>query len=436
MTATTKPYTTVTNYRICGYNQLIPLYSLGEQHINGFPKPGEDHDVVCPKCPIDIYLCPQCTLVQNVHTAPQELLYSGNYWYRSGVTKTMRDALQELADEIRSRVDLKPGDVVLDIGSNDGTLLRNFPGNLVRVGVEPANNLATEENYRGLHLIHSFWNAGSYFSHYLNAIIGFSPFPLIGRKGGGKAKVITAIGMFYDLDNPNQFIADVAKSLAPDGVFVCQLMCLKQMIEAKDVGNLAHEHLEFYSLYSLSVLLGRHGLEMYDLSENKVNGGSYRIYCRHKAESGTPIGQSVYNALRVESEMRLFDPATHNKFFNLMEANKIDVYETVRNRVEDKGCKVFVYGASTKGNTLLQYYGLDHTLIECAAERSPEKYGRETVGTKIPIVSEEEARAKMPDYFLVLPYAFLQEFRHREVHEAWRCNGGKFIVPLPELRVL
>jgi NDP-4-keto-2,6-dideoxyhexose 3-C-methyltransferase len=400
--------------RVCGSENLTELFSLGTQYVSDFVEPGQEKNG--NRCPIILDLCGNCTLVQQRYTAPQDFLYTRKYWYRSGVTQTMRDSLRDVTREIESRVNLTPGDVVLDIGSNDGTLLRTYArDDIITIGVEPATNLV-EEGRQGLsYFINDFWGADD-----------------LDWLGVGKAKVITALGMFYDLEDPNKFIGDVAKALAPDGVFVAQLMCLKQMLDQKDVGNLAHEHLEFYTLKSLTWLLQNHGLEIYDVEENNVNGGSYRLWIRHELKSLTCSDMTSRAFDFYEDELCLRDADSYVEFRSQMESNRREINNFVKGVVAD-GKKVWVYGASTKGNVLLQYYGLDHTLIEGAAERSPEKYGKVTIGTGIPICNEHEARAKA-DYFLILPYAFLDEFIDRE--HGWRATGGKFIVPLPEFRIV
>jgi hypothetical protein len=236
---------------------------------------------------------------------------------------------------------------------------------------------------------------------------------------GRKAKAITAIGMFYDMEDPNQFVADAARVLADDGIFVAQLMCLRPMLEKNDLGNICHEHLEFYPLESLKVLFEGNGLEVFRLEENSVNGGSYRIYCRKLRSGSIPLADN----LKTRDYLEFFDRV------NAVRARCVDFIRTEVAR----GKKVYVYGASTKGNTILQYFGLTSDDIAGAADRSPEKWGRYTVGTLIPIVSEDEARAEA-DYFFVLPWAFLNEFLERE--RKWRDGGGKFIVPFPEFRVI
>jgi len=397
---------TRTTCRLCTSNNLRDVFSLGEQYISDFvPKEKIGKGM---KAPLELVMCQRCSLLQLRHTAPQELLYARHYWYRSGVTDTMRLALRDITGQIESMVKLKPGDVVLDIGANDGTMLATYTAaGIYRVGCEPADNLIEMLKENTPYVMHDFWD----YQRYMEKAYQW---------GFGKAKVITAIGMFYDLEDPNKFIKDIQRALTEDGIFVAQLMCLAPMIEKNDLGNICHEHLEFYSLESLKYLFETNGLEMFRIEENSVNGGSYRIFARHYKGTGIAFKEKYSRedilafAKRIEDNRRL-----------CVEFIKAEVA---------CGKKVYVYGASTKGNVILQYYGLDSTLITAASERSPEKWGKYTVGSWIPIVSEEEARKAKPDYFLVLPWAFFDEFYQRE--KEWRAGGGKFIVPLPEFRVV
>lgn len=397
---------TRTTCRLCGSDKLQDIFSVGDQYVNDFVP--EERIGKGLKAPLDLIRCDKCTLLQLRHTAPQELLYSRYYWYRSGVTDTMRKALKDITQQVESMVSLKSGDVVLDIGANDGTMLAAYttPG-IYRVGCEPADNLIDMLRKNTEYVMHDFWNYEKYME-------------MASQWGFGKAKVITAIGMFYDLEDPNKFIKDAQRALADDGIFVAQLMCLAPMIEKNDLGNICHEHLEFYSLDSLKYLFETNGLEMFKIEENEINGGSYRIYARHYKGTG----------IKYDEKFTLKDIMD---FAKRLEDNRKLCVDFIKNEVA-KGKTVYVYGASTKGNVILQYYGLDNKLIKAAAERSPEKWGKYTIGSWIPIVSEEEARKAQPDYFLVLPWAFFNEFYKRE--EKWRAKGGKFIVPLPEFRVV
>lgn len=397
---------TRTTCRLCGSDELKDVFSLGEQYVNDFVP--EEKIGQGAKAPLEMIFCGNCSLIQLRHTAPQELLYSRYYWYRSGVTETMKKALRDITEQVEEMVSLAPGDVVLDIGANDGTLLASYSvDGIKRVGCEPANNLIDLLKEKTEYVMHDFWDYDRYME--------------LGSKWGtGKAKVITAIGMFYDLEEPNQFIKDAQKALADDGVFVAQLMCLKSMLDKNDLGNICHEHLEYYSLETLEYLFEKNGLEIFKIEENDINGGSYRIFARHFKGTGISFNEKF-------TLDDLLD------FVKRIDENRDKCVEFIKQEVAN-GKTVYVYGASTKGNVILQYYGLDHTLITAASERSPEKWGKYTIGSWIPIVSEEEARKAKPDYFLVLPWAFFDEFYARE--EEWRNGGGKFIVPLSEFRVV
>ena len=409
--------------RLCRYTPLLNVFRVGDQYVSDFVE-GEEAACAGPKCPIEIVRCPNCFLVQQRYTAPQQFLYSRHYWYRSGVTQMMKDALRDVTAAAEKRVRLEPGDVVLDIGSNDGTLLRSYGVNpnwpsdgLVRVGVEPADNMRTY--YKGTgepFLIPEFWSAKAYNQYMTH---------------GKLAKVITAIGMFYDLEDPLAFVKDVAAVLHPEGLFVAQLMCLKQTLAIGDVGNLAHEHLEFYTLLSLNHLYDLAGLTIVEIEENAVNGGSYRIYARKKltVDHHYPIKKPIGWVDETEID-------DHEKVvagFARMEANRRQVAKFILDEAV-RGRRTWVYGASTKGNVMLQYWGLSRTVLDGAADRSPEKHGKYMVGSGVRIYPETEFRAAAPAYALVLPYSFLPEILERE--REWREGGGKFIVPLPEFRVI
>ena len=226
--------------------------------------------------------------------------------------------------------------------------------------------------------------------------------------------------MFYDLERPNEFIKDAADSLDDKGIFISQLMCLKSMIEKNDLGNICHEHIEFYSLKSIKLLFERNGLEIFKLEKNDINGGSYRIYCR-KFKNGS---------IKLPNENVL---SLMKGFINRVKKNKQQIIKFI-NKKNKENKKIYLYGASTKGNTILQYYGLNNKMIPYAAERSPEKWGKYTIGTGIKIISEKMARNLKPDYFFVTPWGFIKEFIKRE--KKWLKNGGAFILPFPKFKLI
>jgi cyclopropane fatty-acyl-phospholipid synthase-like methyltransferase len=393
-------YTTRKACRVCGSKKLEPILSLGSLYVSTFVKSKKDKVI---KAPLELIFCENCTLLQLKHTAPQELLYSGHYWYRSGINPVIVRDLKEIVQVAQKLVRLKKGDIALDIGANDGTLLKYYSKNLVRVGCEPASNLINELRQVTPDVIYDFWNYKLWQKQF-------------GKK---KAKVITAIGMFYDMEDPSQFIRDAAKALDEKGVFIAQLMCLRPMLEKNDIGNICHEHLEYYSYESLKYLFEKNGLEIFKVEENDINGGSYRLFARHYKKGSVDFKEK-------------FTKKDYKDFYKRIKENKKACLSFIKQEVK-KGKKVYVYGASTKGNTILQYYGLNNKLIKGAADKDPEKWGKFTVGTYIPIISEAEAR-KEADYFLVLPWAFFKTFYKRE--KKWLEKGGKFIVPLPYFQVV
>lgn len=410
--------------RVCD-GSLEPILSLGEHFVSNFPSPGESDG---SKAPLELVLCLRCRLLQLKSTVPAEAMYQ-NYWYRSGTNKTMCDALADIANKVEELIHLREGDAVLDIGCNDGTLLRAYrTGGLFKVGFDPAKNLAQYSATAANKVVTDFFTAETYRAD-----------PELRRH---RPKVITSIAMFYDLEDPKEFVADVRAVMDPEGVWIVQMSYLPLMLKTNEVGNICHEHLEYYSLQSLEYLLDLFDLEVVDLELNDVNGGSFRVYIRNRAADKNLFGDATYRGLmservrdfrRAEVLMGLEQQQPYVEFAERVERIKQDVVTFIQDQVR-RGKKVFVYGASTKGNTLLQYFGLDHTLIMAAAERNADKWGKVTVGTHIPIISEEEARAAKPDYFLVLPWHFIEEFKARE--KAYLRAGGRFIVPMPHFTLV
>ncbi len=391
---------------LCGNKKLNKIFYLGNFFVSNFVNK-KNITKGNIKCPLNLLYCKNCTLIQLSHIAPQELMYRRFYWYKSGVTKTMRDGLKELYTSTLKHIKLKKKDTVLDIGANDGTLLKYYKKNYTTIGCEPAKNLIKSLKKNCKYTISNFWS-------YKNL------FKILKQNNLKKPKIITAIGMFYDLEDPNKFIRDAANSLHDDGIFVAQLMCLKSMIEKNDIGNICHEHIEFYSLKSLKYLFENNGLEIFKIEENDINGGSYRIYCRKFLKGSIKLKNENINLMM-------------KQFVKRAKANKRKMVNFIKKQ-KKIGKKIFLYGASTKGNTLLQYYKLNSKDIPFASERSPEKWNKYTVGTGIKIISEKKARNLNPNYFLVTPWGFIDEFVKRESN--WLKKGGKFIVPFPKLRII
>ena len=390
---------------LCKNKKIKKVFSLGNLFVSNFVNKNQISKGI--KSPLTLMYCSNCTLLQLSHIAPQEIMYKRFYWYRSGVTKIMRKALKDIYYSSLKYIKLKKNDVVLDIGANDGTLLKYFGKNIKTIGCEPANNLISKLKRNCDFVLNDFWSYKK-----LNK--------LVNKNKLNKPKIITAIGMFYDLEDPNKFIRDSVLALDDKGIFIAQLMCLKSMIEKNDIGNICHEHIEFYSLKSLKYLFENNGLEIFKIEENDINGGSYRIFCRKFNKGSIPLPkENVLTSVK--------------KFVKRANRNKQITMNFIKKQIK-KEKKIFLYGASTKGNTILQYYKLNNKIIPFAAERSPEKWKKYTVGTGIKIISEKEARKLKPDYFFVTPWGFIKEFIKRE--HSWLKKGGKFIVPFPKFKLI
>lgn len=380
--------------RLCG-RTLTTLFSLGDLHLSTFPK---TPDGSVGHAPLELTRCHACTLIQLRHTAPMELLWSREYWYKSGVQKLIVDDLKDIAKKAKAVVGLKAGDTVIDVGANDGTFLSFFPSSIRKIGVEPAKNLQDDLRRYADEAICDFWENVT-----LSATV--------------PAKLIVCAGMFYDLEDPWTFTWNIARHLHPEGVVVAQLMTLDPMVKNADLGNICHEHLEYYTGASLEKLFSSCGLEVFDLEENVTNGGSWRIWLRHRTGKGKSLPHTSPNM---------------NVFKQRIEKNKKQTVDFIRAQV-GKGKKVYWLGASTKSITILQYYGLTAKDIIAAADINPTKIGRFMVGTGIPIVSEDEAVTKA-DIFIVGPYAFREVFVKR--FRAWMEAGGLLVFSTPQFEIL
>jgi C-methyltransferase-like protein/methyltransferase family protein/putative zinc binding protein len=415
---------TRTNCRICSCTNLAPVLSLGDQRIAGaFADPGGAQPVE-RAIPLELVRCDMtsdqeaCGLIQTKHTVPGSILYS-SYWYRSGVNRTMTDNLHGIAKGVEAILPLESGDLVVDIGCNDGTLLDGYEAKGLRhLGFDPSD-VARYAIAKGYDVVNDFFSAEA----------------LKRRRPDQKAKAITSIAMFYDLEYPRTFVAGVAEALAEGGVWVIELHYLPMMLEANAFDAIVHEHLEYYSLAVIERLIGEEGLEVVSAELNDMNGGSIRLFIGHAGKhERTPAQQESLTALRVkEFELALDSPEPYEQF-RLGSERVRDELLALCKKLHGEGKKIHVYGASTKGNTILQYAGIDNTLVEAAADRNPDKWGSETIATKIPIISEEDSRGMKPDYYLALPWHFLEEFLERE--QEFLQGGGQFIVPLPEVRVV
>jgi 2-polyprenyl-3-methyl-5-hydroxy-6-metoxy-1,4-benzoquinol methylase len=401
------------------------LFSLGDLYVSDFIN--VDTDARAGKHDMTLVIDERYGAARLEKCTPIHSMF-GKYWYRSGINQTMRTELKGIVDSVTSVQKLNEGDLWLDIACNDGTLLSFVPDGIKKLGIDPAEDSFKEESSKiADDIVQDFFTLENYKK---------SKFK---KK---KAKVVTCIAMFYDLDEPVEFLKDVSKVMDDDGLFVIQMSYTPLMIKQLAFDNICHEHVYYWGLASMEKLLKKAGLKIVDCQVNDVNGGSFRIYIKKKKSNVTSFATAPYRDVcnvRVESLIKWEKGLKLDKeeiwldFYNRIESLKKETVDFIKAE-KAKGKVICGYGASTKGNTLLQYFGLDNTLIDAIAERSHYKFGLKTIGTNIPILSEEDVRAMNPDYMLVLPWHFIAEFVKRE--DEFLSKGGKFIVPCPTFEII
>jgi SAM-dependent methyltransferase len=409
-----------TTCRVCGSTSLTPVINLGPQYLQGsFVKPGKEMPST-RKINCSLVRCnPQvdenaCGLLQMEHSVPPEILYAA-YWYRSGTNATMRNHLKEIVDSTLGLLKIDKC-TVLDIGCNDGTLLNYYPAEWDKFGCDPSD-VAQEVKI---------------------ATVVQDIFPsaeLSKAIGDKKMDVITSIAMFYDLENPVGFVNDIKRFLSPEGIWVFEMSYMPRMLELDSYDTICHEHLEFYSLAVLEKIVGMADMKIFKISFNDINGGSIRCYATHKESSlyYNKDDHKLMNDIRQqEFDLELDTDKPYVAFQYRIEKVKHELQDLLV-KLKKEGKKVHVYGASTKGNTILQWCDINSMLVEYAAERNPDKYGASTLGTNIPIISEAESRAMNPDYYLVLPWHFKAEFIEREKEALEKGTG--FIFPIPTIDI-
>lgn len=412
------------NCRIESKEPLSYLFSLGNMYVSDFIPMEAKSSEYGTKTPLTLCLSKKTKLVQLEDTADFDKMYK-RYWYHSGTNKTMTDELNGIVHSVNSLIKLIKDDIWVDIGCNDGTLLSFIHKDIVRIGFDPAKNNCQKAHTHANTVVEDYFNAPAYFNC-----------------SKRRAKVITSIAMFYDLPNPKKFCNDIYDVLETDGLWVIQMSYLPLMLDQLAFDNICHEHLEYYSLQSLKYLLDETGFQIVDCHLNDINGGSFRIYVQKKIAQTSSFATAPYrdvckfriqSILNHEYNYHLNDVQTYLDWFKRVENLKDQTVSFIK-EVTQQGKSVWAYGASTKGNTLLQYFGLDSTLIKGIAERQPQKFGLKTIGSEIPIYSEEYVRSQNPDYMLVLPWHFINEFKMRE--SEFLDRGGKFIVPCPRFEVI
>lgn len=409
-------YTEIQKCRVSQSDNLLPVLSLGNQELTGvFPGSPEEH---VTRGPLEIVWCPESGLLQLKHTYESSEMYGENYGYRSGLNQSMVDHLTSKVAYLQRLANLKPGDTVLDIGSNDCTTLKAYSvSGLERVGIDPTGKKFAEYYPDEVKLVPDFFSAEAF------------------RSANAKPpKIITSIAMFYDLDNPIGFAREIEEVLADDGLWHFEQSYMPSMLRLNSYDTICHEHLEYYSLGVVKIILDAAGLKIVDVLMNNVNGGSFAVTAAKKGNRSVRTNEPVVNwLLEQEDRMGINTPRPYRDFEERVFRHRDDLIRLIR-ALRDDGKTVLGYGASTKGNVVLQFCGFTPDDIRAIAEVNPEKYGKVTPGTHIPIVSEADARKMNPDYFLVLPWHFKEGIVRRE--QEYLASGGRLIFPFPEIEII
>lgn len=409
-------YTTITQCRICRSKTLTSVLSLGEQALTGvFPASPEER---VSSGPVDLVMCTApdgCGLVQLLQSYDLREMYGHNYGYRSGLNRSMVEHLQRKVRNILERGVLQPGDLVIDVGSNDATTLRSYPaGAYDLVGIDPTGVKFASYYPPEIRLIPDFFSAET----------------VTQALGGRKAKVITSFSMFYDLEDPVAFAREIAAALDPEGIWVLEQSYLPTMLRTNSFDTVCHEHLEFYGLRQIEWIASAAGLKILDVEFNDINGGSFSIVAAKAGSSHAVNLEQITQILAEEQVLGLQSPRAFGDF-------KVRVEEAGRalraflEGARADGKQVYGLGASTKGNVLLQYFGIGPSLLSAIGEVNEDKFGKYTPGTAIPLRSEDEVLALDPDYLLVLPWHFRPFFE-----QLGKLKGRRLVFPLPQLEIV
>jgi NDP-4-keto-2,6-dideoxyhexose 3-C-methyltransferase len=414
-------YRAVEKCRACGNAELIPVLDLGMQCLTGiFPRADRPDPAAGPLELVKCHGAPDvCQLLQLRHIYDGSAMYGRDYGYRSSLNRSMVQHLRSKAQQLMKQVELRRDDIVLDIGSNDGTTLTMYPSDgPMLIGIDPTVSKFKEFYPSHIRAVPEFFSAGS--------------FRRAAGNDGAKAKIVTSISMFYDLDEPMQFMREVRDILADDGIWHLEQSYMPGMLEMNSYDTVCHEHAEYYSLGQIAWMAERIGFRIREVDFNDVNGASFALTLE-KAGGNARHEPKVEAIIAEETKQGLSTLEPYRKLAERVGRHRDDLRATI-NGLRAAGKRVFGLGSSTKGNVMLQWCGLGPADIECIAEVNPDKFGCVTPGTRIPIVSEREAHDRHPDVFVVLPWHFRAHFLQTE--QVFMSSGGRLLFPLPRLELV
>jgi 2-polyprenyl-3-methyl-5-hydroxy-6-metoxy-1,4-benzoquinol methylase len=397
--------------RNCQSKNLSNLFSLGKISFTGkFSRSGN-----IKKAPLRLSICFNCDLVQLSDNYNLKYLYGPDYGYRTGINQTMTSHVKNIVKKLQKKIKIKKKDAVLDVASNDGTLLNFYNRNVIKFGIDPILN-----KYRDQY-ININYKIANFFS--LKKILNIF---------NKKFKIITALSVFYDLKDPNKFLHELEKIITYDGIILIEFADLNSILKYNMFDAICHEHLAYYSSKIMISMCNNNNLKIIDIKKNNINGGSTQYYIAKKNSEQRINKKKIDKILKNENNFVLNKKKTFIDFFQKIEKIKFQLLNIIRKaKINNK--IIHGYGASTKGNVLLQYFQLDKRHIDFIADRNPKKFGLLTPGSKIKIISEKISRKIKPNYYIVLPWHFKEEILKREIKTL--NKGSKFIFPLPRVKI-
>lgn len=401
-------YKTRDQCRVCGSRMLNPVIDLGNTPLAD--RFVESASVEEESFPLRVAYCRVCHLLQLMEDIDNEILFADNYGFYTGASPSSVAYFKKYAKEIMERFPVESKEFTMEIASNDGTLLKHFQDAGCRIlGVDPARNVAEEANKNGVLTVAEFFNKR-----------------FVDLYDGDKPKLILANNVIAHTDTLQEFVDSVERILSKGGVFVFECQYIPNLIFKNEFDHIYHEHRSFFSLHPLMVLMRKFDLDIFDVEEKNVQGGSIRVYVCHKGER--KINESVKRMIQYEEIIGITSEDIYDAYFHHITYLRCQIIELLK-KLKKEGKKVVGYGASAKSNTMIHYCGIDNALLPYIVDKTPYKIGKYTPGVHIPIVDDSDENTKDVDYYLLFVWNYFDGIVERE--KKFRDRGGKFIIPIP-----
>ena len=404
--------------RACDINLSEPFLSLGNSPLSNAYLSKDDVHKMEPYYPLELYVCEKCFLVQLEEFETARNIFSSDYAYFSSYSESWLQHCKNYVEMMISRFGFDKDSFIVEIASNDGYLLQYFrQHNIPVLGVEPASNTAEAAIKKGIPTDIAFFDVS-----YAKGM----------RDAGKLADLIIGNNVLAHNPNLNDFVEGLKIALKPDGVITMEFPHILKLIEQNQFDTIYHEHFSYLSFHTVQTLFAAHDLMLFDVEEISTHGGSLRIYGKHKNDRSKTITRRGEDLLEKEKSFGLVDVHTYYNFREKVESTKRKLLQFLI-QAKNEGKRIVGYGAPAKGNTLLNYCGIRTDFLDYTVDRNPFKQNKYLPGTHIPVKHPDKIKEDKPDYILVLPWNIKDEIiEQMSFIRAW---GGKFVVPIPEVRI-